>query len=206
MADSHLGPDHCDLGATKRWGGESLGSAVLRPGPTRFDRTGSPLCWYSYVQHDDVVVLFDEEKGHRDKCGSDGEDAGSAAAFGQQRPGRLGFDRCLVQEAIELANLRPGCELVSVLGPPSVDVAENGGFNQEHGLQPRRGGPRLAHFWYSGSMEFHWVSASEWRQMSEEEQQAMIRAGITEVEDLPEDFRREVEDMVAQHSSLRRSA
>jgi hypothetical protein len=55
-------------------------------------------------------------------------------------------------------------------------------------------------------MEFHWVSASEWRQMSDEEQRAMIRAGITEVEDLPEDFRREVEDMVAQHSSLRRSA
>ena len=57
-------------------------------------------------------------------------------------------------------------------------------------------------------MELQWVSAREWRQMSADEQRAMIRAGITEVEDLPEDFRREVEDMLAQHrsGSLPRSA
>jgi hypothetical protein len=55
-------------------------------------------------------------------------------------------------------------------------------------------------------MELQWVPASEWRQMSDEEQRTMIRAGMTEVEDLPEDFRREVEDMVAQRGSLRRSA
>ena len=42
--------------------------------------------------------------------------------------------------------------------------------------------------------------------MSDEEQRAMIRAGITDVEDLPEEFRREVEDMLAQHRSLPRSA
>lgn len=34
----------------------------------------------------------------------------------------------------------------------------------------------------------------------------MIRAGITDVEDLPEEFRCEVEDMLAQHRSLPRSA
>ena len=57
-------------------------------------------------------------------------------------------------------------------------------------------------------MESRRVPASEWRQMSDEEQRAMIRAGVTEVEDLPEEFRREVEDMVAQHrsGSLPRSA
>ena len=56
------------------------------------------------------------------------------------------------------------------------------------------------------AMELQWVSASEWRRMSDEEQRAMIRAGITEIEDLPEEFRREVEDMLAQHRSLPRSA
>lgn len=57
-------------------------------------------------------------------------------------------------------------------------------------------------------MESRRVPASEWRQMSDEEQRSMIRAGITEVEDLPEEFRREVEDMLAQHrsGSLPRSA
>ncbi|MDH3682329.1 MAG: hypothetical protein OEV40_20535 [Acidimicrobiia bacterium] len=55
-------------------------------------------------------------------------------------------------------------------------------------------------------MESRRVPASEWRQMSDEEQRAMIRAGITEVEDLPEDFRREVEEMLAQPRSLPRSA
>lgn len=57
-----------------------------------------------------------------------------------------------------------------------------------------------------GCMELQWVSASEWRQMSDEEQRATIRAGITEVEDLPEDFRREVEEMLANHRLLPRSA
>ena len=51
-------------------------------------------------------------------------------------------------------------------------------------------------------MELQWVPASEWRQMSDAEQRAMIRAGITEVEDLPEDFRREVEEMLANHRLL----
>jgi hypothetical protein len=55
-------------------------------------------------------------------------------------------------------------------------------------------------------MELQWVSASEWRQMSDEEQREMIRDGATEVEDLPEEFRREVEDMLAQHRSLPRSS
>ena len=57
-----------------------------------------------------------------------------------------------------------------------------------------------------GYMESRRVPASEWRQMSDQEQRAMIRAGITEIEDLPEDFRREVEDMLAQHRSLPHSA
>jgi len=51
-------------------------------------------------------------------------------------------------------------------------------------------------------MESRRVPASEWRQMSDAEQRAMIRAGITEVEDLPEEFRREVEEMLANHRSL----
>jgi hypothetical protein len=55
-------------------------------------------------------------------------------------------------------------------------------------------------------MESQRVPASEWRTMSDEEQRAMIRAGVTDVEDLPEDFRREVEDMLAQHRSLPHSA
>lgn len=38
--------------------------------------------------------------------------------------------------------------------------------------------------------------ASEWRQMSDGDQRAMIGVGITDVEDLPEDFRREVEEML----------
>lgn len=50
------------------------------------------------------------------------------------------------------------------------------------------------------------MPASEWREMSDEEQRAMIRSGATDVEDLPEDFRREVEDMLAEHRSLRHSA
>ena len=33
--------------------------------------------------------------------------------------------------------------------------------------------------------------------MSDAEQRAAIRAGITDLEDLPEDFRREVEEMLA---------
>lgn len=37
--------------------------------------------------------------------------------------------------------------------------------------------------------------------MSDEEQRAMIRSGITELEDLPEDFRREVEEMLAHYRS-----
>ncbi len=55
-------------------------------------------------------------------------------------------------------------------------------------------------------MESRRVPASEWREMSDDEQRAMIRTGITEVEDLPEDFRREVEDMLAQHRALPRNA
>ncbi len=55
-------------------------------------------------------------------------------------------------------------------------------------------------------MESRRVPASEWRKMSDDEQQAMIRAGITKVEDLPEDFRREVEDMLADHQDLSQSA
>ena len=38
--------------------------------------------------------------------------------------------------------------------------------------------------------------------MSDAEQRAMIRAGVTEIEDLPENFRREVEEMLANHRSL----
>jgi hypothetical protein len=55
-------------------------------------------------------------------------------------------------------------------------------------------------------MESGRVPASEWRKLSDEEQRAMIRAGITRVEDLPEDFRREVEDMIADHRPLPRTA
>jgi len=38
--------------------------------------------------------------------------------------------------------------------------------------------------------------------MSDAEQRAMIRTGMTEIEDLPEDFRREVGEMLASHRSL----
>ncbi|MGI9604512.1 MAG: hypothetical protein ACR2P0_00090 [Acidimicrobiales bacterium] len=55
-------------------------------------------------------------------------------------------------------------------------------------------------------MESRRVPASEWRELSDDEQRAMIRSGATGVEDLPEDFRREVEEMLAEHRSLRRSA
>lgn len=49
------------------------------------------------------------------------------------------------------------------------------------------------------------VPASEWRQLSDEDQRAMIRAGMTRVQDLPDDFRREVEDMLARPGSLPRT-
>ena len=55
-------------------------------------------------------------------------------------------------------------------------------------------------------MEPRRVPMSEWRQMTEAEQRAMIRAGIAELEDLPEDFRQEVEAMLAKRRPLPRSA
>lgn len=91
--------------------------------------------------------------------------------------------------------------------PPPVDVAEDMGRDEEHdgpGYGIRSQDHRRR--WYRVGMESRRVPASEWRQMSDEEQRDMIRAGITEVEDLPEDFRREVEDMLAQHRSIPRSA
>ncbi len=41
------------------------------------------------------------------------------------------------------------------------------------------------------------MPVEEWRQMSDEEQRAVIRAGRVELEDLPEHFRRDVEEMLA---------
>jgi hypothetical protein len=46
-------------------------------------------------------------------------------------------------------------------------------------------------------MESGRVSVAEWRQMSETEQRAMIRAGMTDVKDLPDDMRAVVEELLA---------
>ncbi len=51
-------------------------------------------------------------------------------------------------------------------------------------------------------MELQWVPVRKWRQMSDAEQRALIRAGVTDLEDLPEDFRREVEEMLAKTRPL----
>ena len=112
-----------------------------------------------------------------------------------------------MQEAADLAEFRSVSEMLADLDPPSVYVAEDVGRNEKHG-GPGYGVLSRAHGhrWYRVCMESRRVPAREWRQMSDEEQRAMIRAGIAEVEDLPEDFRREVEDMLAQHRSVPRSA
>jgi predicted Fe-S protein YdhL (DUF1289 family) len=46
-------------------------------------------------------------------------------------------------------------------------------------------------------MDLEWVPVEEWRQMSDDEQRAMIRANRVDLEDLPEHFRRDVEEMLA---------
>lgn len=71
----------------------------------RFDRTCSALGWYADIEDDGVVALLDQEESDGDEGGPDGVDAGSFAAVGQQGPGGLGLDRCLVEKAVELADL-----------------------------------------------------------------------------------------------------
>ena len=46
-------------------------------------------------------------------------------------------------------------------------------------------------------MDLEWVPVEAWRQLSDEEQRAMIRANRVDLEDLPEDFRRDVEEMLS---------
>jgi hypothetical protein len=112
-----------------------------------------------------------------------------------------------VEHSVDLAEFWTIGEVSARLGPPPIDVAKDVGRNEEHG-SPGYGiwSPAPGVGGTVSCMESRRVPASEWRQMSDEEQRAMIRAGITEVEDLPEEFRREVEDMLAQHRSLPRSA
>lgn len=93
-----------------------------------------------------------------------------------------------------------------MLGPPSVDVAQHGGRYEKHGQSLAVVNLADGSSGSVESMELKWVPASEWRKMSDEDQRAMIRAGITAVEDLPEDFRREVEGMLADHRDLSQSA
>lgn len=65
----------------------------------------------------------------------DREDARSVAAVGKQGPGGLGFDRDLVEEAIGLAEFWAIGEVLTMLGPPPVDVAEKVARNEKHGGQ-----------------------------------------------------------------------
>lgn len=46
-------------------------------------------------------------------------------------------------------------------------------------------------------MKLEWVPVREWTQMSDAEQRAAIRAGVAPPEDLPDHFRRLVDEMVA---------
>jgi len=55
-------------------------------------------------------------------------------------------------------------------------------------------------------MELRRVPIAEWRQMTEAEQRAVIRSGMVGVEELPDDFRLLIDEMLLSAAPQRRSA